>query len=149
MNIQKGGFRINDDTDPNFILPRIRAILAPLERAGNDIVFRNEIIERFKQCYDVLLEFYSDNSFYYQRIIRAGQADFISNVPLRKYHINYSALILLSFLTELQQYYLLYKGIDPVNIGGQNEKRPIQINNITNPNRNNLRMYCSHQVQQS
>lgn len=143
---QCGGFNLCDETNNEYMLPKIKQILITLERPGNDMAFRNEIINKFNECYKILLDFYADNSFYYQTIVRDQQPNFVSQSPIRKFHINFGALILLSFLSELEMNYLLYKGIDPINRGPINEKNPIIINKIQTPNNNNLKVYWSDEA---
>jgi hypothetical protein len=148
---QLGGFNICDETNEDYILPKIKKILKTLERPGKDINFRKEIIAKFNECYEILLDFYADNSYYYQTIIRDPEPNFVSQFPIRKFHVNFAALILLSFLSELEMNYLLYKGISPINIDPIdpidqiNEKDPIGINTINSPNNNNLNIYWSSQ----
>jgi len=83
---QIGGFNICDETDNEYMLPKIKIILQSLEKPGDDIAFRNEIKTKFNECYKILLEFYSDNSFYYQKIVRAPPlTDYVSQTPIRRY----------------------------------------------------------------
>ena len=135
---QFGGFNIKDESDPEYMLPKIKNILKTLEKPGSDLAFINEIIEKFNECYKILLDFYSDNSFYNQTIVKTTGQNFVSEFPVRKLHLNFGALILMSFLSELEMNYLLYKGIDPVNKGTPKEKEPIKINKISNPRNNFL-----------
>ena len=137
---QFGGFNIKDESDPEYMLPKIKKILKTLEKPGSDLAFINEIIEKFNECYKILLDFYSDNSFYNQTIVKTTGQNFVSEFPVRKLHLNFGSLILMSFLSELEMNYLLYKGIDPVNKGTPKEKEPIKINKISNPRNNFLKV---------
>jgi len=143
---QLGGFNICDESNNDYMLPKIKNILKTLERPGSDLAFINEIIEKFNECYKILLDFYSDNSFYNQTIVKTTGQKFVSEFPVRKLHLNFGALILMSFLSELEMNYLLYKGIDPVNKGRLQEKEPIQINKISNPQNNFLKVFWPSQA---
>ncbi len=95
---QTGGYNICDETDPEFMLPKIRKILEELE-ADNEFDYDayDRISEKFYKCYDILIdEFYAKNELYYQTIngIRGDR-------PIYKLHINYSSLMFLGFLVEL------------------------------------------------
>ncbi len=138
MSQQFGGFNICDETNNEYMLPKIKAILRQLEQPGEGIEFINEIKDKFNQCYEILLDFYTDNSYYNQIIIKDHpEPNFVSEVSIRKFHINYGALILLSFLSELEINYLLYKG--------NYDKRldSYTYNTISEPNNNNLKLYWS------
>ena len=45
---QFGGFNICDETNNEYMLPKIKEILRTLEKQGNNIAFRNKIMEKFK-----------------------------------------------------------------------------------------------------
>lgn len=133
---QTGGYNICDESNPEYMLPKIIKILEELE-TDNEFDFEayNKISETFYKCYDVLIdEFYAKNEIYYQTIngVRGDR-------PIYKLHINYSSLIFLSFLVELHCFLLTHVKIE-INVDGNNfiEKKPIEINTIRQPLKNQL-----------
>ena len=61
---QTGGYNICDETNPEYMLPKITKILQELE-ADNEFDYDayNRINETFYKCYDVLIDdFYAKNA---------------------------------------------------------------------------------------
>ncbi len=133
---QTGGYNICDETNPEYLLPKIKKILEELETDNKyDFDAYNRISEKFYKCYDVLIDdFYAKNELYYQTIdgIKGDR-------PIYKLHINYSALILLCFLVELHCFLLIHGKIE-MNVSGNmfTEKRAIEVNTIKYPYNNIL-----------
>lgn len=108
---QLGGYNICDNAQPFYFIPKLKMILSRLE--NNDIhSFEdyNNISNIFFECYDFLMDnFYSKNEYYYQTM-----DDIKSSIILDTTHINYSALLLISFLVELHIFLLIYSEITDI-----------------------------------
>ena len=139
--IQYGGFNPCDTSNPNFIINQITNKLKELEdpsdTGSNTEEFRNKIIITFAECYDILLKLYSNNEYYTQNIKRGKREPYISNKPIRKYHLNYTALLFLNFLTEFELFILTYKSFN-------NTKQSIKYNTTSHPFNNGLLNVWEH-----
>lgn len=133
---QIGGYNICDESDPEYMLPKIIKILEELE-ADNEFNFEsyNKISEIFYRCYDMLIDdFYTKDELYYQTIdgIRGDR-------PIYLLHINYSSLMFINFLVELHCFLLIHVKI-LVNVKGIThiEKLEITPNTMNNKGGNRL-----------
>jgi hypothetical protein len=106
---QNGGFNPCERQD-NFIMEKIRKKLVTLEVPGESIPYIQNVNKTFYECYDILLEFYADEGFYLQQMEGGIKPKYFSSKLTKKQHINYLALITLSFLIEFHMFILLYKG---------------------------------------
>ena len=98
----------------------------------------------FFDCYEILLEHYNDESLYNQFIIRNGQENYISDKFIKILHINYTSLLMMSFLVEFHMFILLYKGIYY-----ENEdifKNPYNFNTQSELNNNKFKNNWEHYI---
>lgn len=111
--------------------------ITPMISPNKDtLVYTKLVNDVFFDCYDILLEYYNDESLYNQKIVRPGD-DYTSDRFTKILHINYTALLLMSFLVEFHMFILLYKGIYYED--GRILKKPFRFNTKSKLNNNFLR----------
>lgn len=139
---QKGGYNPCEIFDGS-IMKKITDNLQKLEIAPriapnkDTLEYTKLVNEVFFDCYDILLEYYNDESLYNQEIIRPGDDTYRSDRFTKILHINYTALLMISFLVEFHMFILFYKGIYYED--GRILKKSINFNTKSNLNNNILK----------
>jgi hypothetical protein len=118
----KGGYFLGDDYDSNFFLPKIRGNLLMFpsyhdgtrlfsKPDGDSMFDTKKLISIFNspdylKLYQHLINEFLDNSTYTQRL--STTTGIIENHGVYRYHINFGAIIFLSYILELELFSLIH-----------------------------------------
>jgi hypothetical protein len=127
LNEQIGGFNPCEIFPGSFmheITTRLQTLETPPPAGGDRLEYIDRVTKIFYECYDILLKYYADQSFYKQDM----PSIYTSDRFIKTSHINYTALIFLSFMVEFHMFILIYKGVNYEN--GTIYKRTINYNKL-------------------
>jgi hypothetical protein len=135
LNEQIGGFNPCEIFPGSFmheIITRLKTLETPPPAGGDRLEYIDRVTNTFYECYDILLKYYVDQSFYKQDM----PLIYTSDRFIKTSHINYTALIFLSFMVEFHMFILIYKGVNYEN--GNVFKNMVNYNTPANLNNNQL-----------